>query len=272
MEYNNQQYWNNLVGAKMRLQEVGWPQWTEAFNKARYDFVAKQTVQQLQLPAAPKKILEIGCGIGFWTNIITQLYPNATYTGVDISHHAIANLQQQYAQQVNISFQLLDITTANALLQNEYDVVICMEVLLHITDTNGWQQAVANICKSLQPNGIFFMSEPFLLQSNKSIAPANNNTVRRWSDYETIFKTYQLQVKKQLPRTFLLDNNFDFSSALAQKSWLLFFKFWNKLLCINNEKIGFVLGKIATVVDSIFVKISKKGNSCRLVILCKTQV
>ncbi len=272
-QYNNAKYWNSLVGKNMQLKEVGWPQWTEAYNKARYNFVGNKTIKVLQkynTTAPPKKILEIGCGIGFWTNIISNLYPNAQYTGIDISAVAITNLQQQYAGNKNITFIKADVSTAkNPLPLQAYDLIICMEVLLHIVLQEPWQNALHNIFTSAAPNALVLISDPFTIWRNKLYNPLENHQLHTLQEYEQQIQKHSCSIITIQGRTFLLDNNFDFPLPILGAAWKLFFKFYNKLLSIPLEPLGKVLGLIATIHDTIFCKIFKKGFSTRLLIIRK---
>jgi 2-polyprenyl-3-methyl-5-hydroxy-6-metoxy-1,4-benzoquinol methylase len=271
MSYNNRDYWSSLVGNSMRLQEVGWPQWTEAFNAARYKLTSEQTIATLQTlftTTPPKKILEIGCGIGFWTNVLTTIYPTVSYMGIDISQNAIAQLNKQYIGKHNIQFQQLDITipfTETDFAQ--YDLVICMEVLLHIKDTKGWQVAIANCINST--NNYCIISDPFNYWAGPNAKTNDNHTIRSWHDYAAAIEQNNATLLSVSPRTFLLDNNIDFKSKWALRAWKIFFKFWHKLLCIPNETLGKYLGIIAYRFDRWYCTQSKFGHSCRQIVLQK---
>jgi 2-polyprenyl-3-methyl-5-hydroxy-6-metoxy-1,4-benzoquinol methylase len=270
MPYNNKQYWNNLVGQNMSLREVGWPQWTEAFNAARYKLTAEQTIETLQklYTTPPKNILEIGCGIGFWTNIVTQLYPDAKYVGIDISQKAVENLQIKFASNTNAKIICADVGLENFITDSDsYDLVLCMEVLLHITDDTAWQYAIKNILKCTNQYAI--ISDPFIMWQGKKYSADDNNKTRKWSDYQQAIEKSKGEIIAINPRTFLLDNNIDFKTKIGLQIWNLFFKIWNKLLCIQNEKIGNLLGKMAYGFDKWYCGKTKFGHSCRQIVIRK---
>jgi 2-polyprenyl-3-methyl-5-hydroxy-6-metoxy-1,4-benzoquinol methylase len=272
MSYNNKQYWNSLVGNQMSLQEVGWPQWTEAFNRVRYKLCAEQTVKILEkhCPTKPLKILEIGCGIGFWTNLLTQLYPDAEYTGIDISSAAIEKLKSKYASNNKVSFACEDISSTFGQYENkQYDLIICMEVLLHIVLDASWQKALQNIFESCNTNGVVLISDPFTIWNNSPKSNTDNNKIRTWQTYQNAIETNQGTIISVTPRTFLLDNNMDFKTKMGGALWRIFFKGWHQLLCIKNEKFGAALGSLAYRFDKWYCKPPRLGNSCRLIVVKK---
>jgi SAM-dependent methyltransferase len=271
MSYNNRDYWSKLVGNEMSLKEVGWPQWTEAFNAARYRLTSQQTIltlQQLFGNNPPATILEIGCGSGFWTNILTNMYPEANYTGVDISTNAIAKLSDKYACNKLVQFVHLDVSTiaAKDALQ-QYDLVICMEVLLHIKQDDAWQNAVNTILQVSKNYCI--ISDPFNYWYGPQHTEADNHKTRTWLQYSAAFDAINMQVRSVSARTFLLDNNIDFKTKIGLKIWQLFFKIWHKLLCIPNETLGKFLGKIAYRFDNWYTANNKLGHGCRQIVLQK---
>jgi SAM-dependent methyltransferase len=271
MSYNNHDYWTSLVGNNMSLQEVGWPQWTEAFNAARYKLTALQTIatlQKLYTNNAPINVLEIGCGVGFWTTILLQNYPTIQYTGLDISQAAIHNLASKYSGQPNINFIQIDITKQlPAEYKNQFDLVICMEVLLHIKDDAGWQTAINNGIQSA--NKYCIISDPFKIWHIAKPALEDNNKIRPFSDFKNAILVNNATLESVQARSFLLDNNIDFKTTWGLQLWQLFFKIWNKMLCIKNENLGKLLGKIAFGFDKWYTSKSKFGHSCRQIVIKK---
>jgi SAM-dependent methyltransferase len=269
--YENKSYWNKLVGNTMQLKEVGWPQWTEAYNQARYWLAAKQTKSVLKkLIQSNKKIkvLEIGCGVGFWTNFILQHLPNASYTGVDISEQAINKLKTKFKNNPNANFICLDITNINT-IEQQYDLVICMEVLLHIVLPGSWQNAIEFIGKSACTNGYVLISDPFMMYNKAVNNKTENNFVHTLDEYKIEFNKTKLSLLQIIGRTFLLDNNIDFPLPILNTLWKWFFKFYKKILSIPFEPLGWLLGINAIIIDFIFLKIWKKGFGSRLMILQK---
>jgi hypothetical protein len=51
--------------------------------------------------------------------------------------------------------------------------------------------------------------------------------------------------------------------------WHLFFLFWNRLLKVQNEKLGHILGKFAIRFDKWYLKKTKYGHACRQIVIKK---
>jgi SAM-dependent methyltransferase len=271
--YTNKDYWNSLVGESMLLKEVGWPEWTEAYNRARYKLAEKQNVRSYKkyLKDSPKRILEIGCGIGYWTNVLTNQFPEAEYTGLDISQQGIEKLKARYNGRKNISFINMDVTTPGLDIEHKkFDLIVCYEVLLHIVDDKAWANAVKNILAHLSDEGVLMLSDPFTIYKSFPYREGDNCKVRTKENYEQHIADNKCRVVAMDARTYLLDNNFDFKSRLAAKAWKGFFHFYNKLLSVQSEFLGSILGNLAYGFDSVYTKVTGLGHSCRLVIIKKT--
>ncbi|MDZ7587272.1 MAG: class I SAM-dependent methyltransferase [Patescibacteria group bacterium] len=102
------------------------------------------------------KIADLGCGLGI---ISRELANFAKVDAYDIDARAVKFAREKYHQSINLN--LYDDNILN-IKKNNYDLVICSEVLEYIAD----DLAVLNkINKMLKPNGYFILTVPF----NKSL-------------------------------------------------------------------------------------------------------
>ena len=115
-------------------------QHSKKFNQAasRYDefadiqkITAKRLVQELQtLSLKPQKILDLGCGTGYLSDQIKQLYPDVDVVGVDLSDAMLKRHSHQHhkicadAQQLPFAEQSFDLIVSNAMLQWLPDLII----------------------------------------------------------------------------------------------------------------------------------------------------
>lgn len=115
---------------------------------------AFEILEGLDLKAG-NKILDIGCGDGFFLYLISSLSINLTLTGFDsdkriltIARHNLVNkrLRLVWGDVVEMPFK-----------KNSFNKVILTEVLEHVKDE---RKALAEVYRVLKPNGIFVMTVP----------------------------------------------------------------------------------------------------------------
>ena len=74
------------------------------------------------------ELLDAGCGEGFIDTLLKKAFPNIRITGVEYTREAITVAQNKNP---NVTYIQGDITKLN-FEDNQYDIVICTEVLEHI--------------------------------------------------------------------------------------------------------------------------------------------
>lgn len=269
MHYDPNEYWNSLVGSGMRLSEAGWPNWTDAYNEYRYKLSGEQIPYPLDRYRArePHQVLEVGCGVGFWTRYLLQRFPGCDYLGIDISTAAIGTLQESYAEEPRARFERTDIT-GHAQANFTADLVICLEVLLHIVDDQAWKAAIRNMARLMSPGGLMLVSDPISVYSAPpGNAVGDNSKVRHLDEWRAVLGECGLQVAEILPRTLLLDDNFDFRSQASARLWRKFFRYYNRLLSLRSERLGRMVGMAAYHIDRQYAVPGRLGHSCKLLVI-----
>jgi ubiquinone/menaquinone biosynthesis C-methylase UbiE len=109
-------------------------------------------------PAPGARVLELGCGPGFYACRLSQEYPQIHTTGVDLSRRLIARAQSRAASRSlrNCTFAHGD---AHALREesNSIDAVIVSRLFLIVAN----REAVLNeVFRVLRPGGRCFIAEP----------------------------------------------------------------------------------------------------------------
>ena len=128
------------------------------FNPVRIEFIKNKLISYFDLnsnsqkPLKKLKILDIGCGGGLLCEPLNKL--GAIITGIDASKNNIevANL---HSKEMNLDIEYIHCSPENLNLQNEYDVVLAMEVVEHLLDINIFMQ---NCSKLIKKNGIMFVA------------------------------------------------------------------------------------------------------------------
>lgn len=89
-----------------------------------------------------RTILEVGCGFGRYTKIISNLFDFEKYLAVDLSENQIENAKK-YVQNTKIEFQCSSIQNLN--LHEKFELVFASEVLMHI-NFNDINNVIEKLC------------------------------------------------------------------------------------------------------------------------------
>jgi trans-aconitate 2-methyltransferase len=79
-----------------------------------------------------RHVLEIGCGIGTLTGLLSQAVPNARILAVDLSPASIAAAREQFKDRHNITWKVADVVSDH--LDGTYGMIILPDVLEHIPE------------------------------------------------------------------------------------------------------------------------------------------
>ncbi|MBQ3420235.1 MAG: methyltransferase domain-containing protein [Clostridium sp.] len=79
----------------------------------------------------PSTILDLGCGIGYSTNVLFNKYPGAKILGLDNSEEMIHKAEENHP---NLNFKFFDITKDLSFLNNSMDIVFCNSCLQWVPD------------------------------------------------------------------------------------------------------------------------------------------
>jgi len=108
-----------------------------------------------------KKILDLGCGSGFYSSLLYK--KGAKIKGIDLSKTLI-KLAKEQAQEVE--FKVGDIVKKLPYKNSEFDIVLSSLVLGHL---DSWDNVLEEINRILKKNGIFIFSNynPVTEKTNK---------------------------------------------------------------------------------------------------------
>lgn len=106
------------------------------------------------------KVLEVGCGTGFYTQILHKLGVK-TYTGVDITDLLFPKLRKKFPQ---FSFIRKDVTTDK--IVGKFDLIVIISVAEHIVEETKLSFAMDNLKKCLSKRGILMLG-PIRKQTKK---------------------------------------------------------------------------------------------------------
>ena len=123
----------------------------------------EKIIKKLILKFEPKSILEIGCGSGRFTRVLSESTKFEKYLAIDISQEQIDN-SKKYLNNKKIDFQCTKIQDLD--INEKFDLVFSSEVLMHINF-----------------NDINSVIKKMVLHANKKIITVD------WFDFEKIEST-----------------------------------------------------------------------------------
>lgn len=104
------------------------------------------------------KLLDAGCGFGQYDRFILQQFENAGITAVDVKQDYLEDARAYFNRKGfgnRISFRQMDLLQPE--LKQEYDFVICVDVLEHIEKD---RRVIKNLAAVLKSGGYFLMHSP----------------------------------------------------------------------------------------------------------------
>lgn len=138
------------------------PDWFDWFDGYRGD-MCEHTIDSEVIPVFTKqglipklesgiKVLDLGCGPGRYTNTLAQRFPNSTFTGMDISSHAIelACAVKERKGLKNVTFIEANLLNLQDDWTGAFDMVFVYDVLHDLPDPF---KALSHIYRVLKDDG-----------------------------------------------------------------------------------------------------------------------
>jgi len=128
------------------------------FNSTRIKFIKEKLISHFGLDPNTKKslnklkILDIGCGGGLLCEPLSDL--GANMTGIDASKNNI-EVAKLHSNEMNLKIKYIHCAPENLNFSNEYDVILNMEVVEHVSNINLF---IKNCSKLIKKNGIMFVA------------------------------------------------------------------------------------------------------------------
>jgi len=128
------------------------------FNPARIKFIKEKLIYYFELdpkaqePLKKIKILDIGCGGGLLCEPLSKL--GASITGIDPSKDNI-EVAKLHSKEMNLNINYIRCSPESLNLKNEFDVILNMEVIEHVSNVNLFIQ---NCSKLIKKKGIMFVA------------------------------------------------------------------------------------------------------------------
>lgn len=98
---------------------------------ARYKL---ERIRTLRNSSPPGHILDVGCGTGLLTELLSRAFPSARVTGVDLSQKCLDQAASRCAGLTNVAFRICDGGSVPAEIEG-VDLVVIANVLHHVEPT-----------------------------------------------------------------------------------------------------------------------------------------
>lgn len=220
-KYIPEEYWNNRIKA---FGEFG-DGYIDPEYQYHEDYIRMKKVFDILGDVRGLKVLDAGCGTGRWS--IEFAKRGAIVVGVDISKEAI-KLAKKRALKSNVkNVVFLNKSLESLDYDNEFDIVISVTVLQHITNDDCLKIAIKNIVKASRDKIVVVEStinwEDFLM---------NTRPVRF---IKNILKKRIIKRQVDFP-----DNlrNYEFIKLRTKKEWISLFE-QNGCKLINQKEVCF---------------------------------
>ena len=119
-----------MEGLSAELYDKAWEsQWDDMKIYGPFSCHLRRIIKKMIRPLDFHSVLDVGCGQGSFLQELQLEFPSINPLGIDISSSAVALARERVPAG---NFYVLDIT--NKSLDEKCDLVVCSEVLEHITD------------------------------------------------------------------------------------------------------------------------------------------
>lgn len=198
---NTEEFWEKRLSNNLNLRATGHRAFSLEYNYWLY----QAQLDTLELAFANNKIevnnkplLDIGSGGGFFVDFLKKK-GGSPITGVDITASSVDHLKRNFAE---CTFYHADISFQQLPFNDKFYLVLAMSVLFHIVDEAGFEQAVNNICASINPGGYLLLCDKLHRSWIPEVAHVKTRDLK---SYLPIFHQHGVEVVEILPIYYFLN-------------------------------------------------------------------
>ncbi len=154
-DYDAEKFWyDRFTRYELSLKAAGNVNLTEDENLSMYTHSAKtllELIKKCGINLSETKVLEIGCGTGFYTRLLYEQGVKQ-YLGLDVTDVLLPKLKEIFP---GFHFIKNDITKGTP--PGKFGLVLMINVIEHIINTEKFSCALRNIDNSLTEGGVFIV-------------------------------------------------------------------------------------------------------------------
>jgi SAM-dependent methyltransferase len=270
-KYEPESYWQERLAKNFSLSGAGHSGLGLEYNKWLYKAKIRALNKLLRygwINPEDKKILDIGCGTGFYIDYWEKL-GSASVAGLDITETSISRLSANYPK---YKFIKADITNEKLELKDGFDIITAFDVLFHIVDEDKFEQAIMNI-KSLSHEGTkILIMDNFLSQPRP---PGFHENDRTFDRYQEVLAKNVLEAVEIISIFYFMGNPIDLSRVKSRLGRYIVRYSWNmtrRLISLGNKLrlpgriMNCLLGGFLYTLDGIITRYAQNGPSTKLLI------
>jgi len=165
------------------------------YHLARYKFVGRQIRKDWD-------VLEIGCGTGYGSNFLAQFAK--TVNACELDTQLLVRAKERFVKP--------NLTYSDHPVKAEYDAVICLEVIEHMTKDYGYK-LLDVLDKHLKKGGLLFISTPRKIDN-----PSDNR--KKYHLHEYSANEFVAMLEERFTRVLLFAQNDELiSSQNPDNAW-----------------------------------------------------
>lgn len=284
MQYDNTSYWKEMhKELKGSLQAVGISALSQEYNKLKYLSESNSLYSILEkiksnfVKTESVNILDIGAGIGYWSNLIFKFYEtekkNPSVTALDISKDALDSINQNFPNIKTIQIDLKEVELD--LVKDKFDLVTSFYCFHHIVSLKDYSNAIKFAGRSVKKDGYLIIGDPILSKPYSKFYNVDFPTFKIHSFPRPLYLIDDILMDEGFERieqknavSFLLNGNVESRSKLGyfiqRKLWNLGYYYFyrsNKFVKLFSPLIKFIdetfkKGKASN--SSVFILYKKK--------------
>jgi len=187
---NTAEHWDELYTVEGGVKE-NWRRYPEKF-----DFIINRLLSDIEADA---KVLELGCGVGVFAQMLKAKYPSVSYLGLDISQVAIDELKK-----IGLDGKVQEIPPIG--IEEQQDVVLGLEFLEHFDDKPRLQ-VIKETSELIGETGMAILSVPNDIMPPEEVA--EHRVKYTQEEFEKFLKKAfeEVRVNQLLSRPSLLSEN-----------------------------------------------------------------
>ncbi len=132
-------------------------------SKFHYNAVENSIIRGLlrcQVKENPA-VLDLGSGAGHWIEFYLNTFAALHVCGLEISKTCVDKLREKYVRTDRVAIVEGDITDKSFCVDRKFDIVNAIGVVFHIVDDRLWLQALINIRRLLNDDGLVIIGGQF---------------------------------------------------------------------------------------------------------------